>query len=98
MLVLKHFQNIIRANRVDNGLSAKARESRFKVFERVFENHMSPEIFRQVYAAALLDEPDKVQMYYPRTDSLLVVLFNKYKDPSQRTNNENVYAKPNPVR
>jgi hypothetical protein len=54
-----------------------ARHSKFKVFERTFENHMSSEIFRQVFATALLDEPDMASLYYPRSDSLLVALFNK---------------------
>jgi hypothetical protein len=56
------------------------RHSKYKVFERTFENHMSPEIFRQVYAKALLDEPDMASLYYPRQDSLLVALFNKGKN------------------
>jgi len=38
---------------------------------------MSPEIFRQVFSDALIDEPDIATIYYPRTDSLLVALYNK---------------------
>jgi hypothetical protein len=77
MLVLKHFQQLIRSNFIDHGQSLMARHSKFKVFERTYENHMSPEIFRQVFATALLDEPDQASLYYPRSDSLLVALFNK---------------------
>lgn len=38
---------------------------------------MKPEIFRQVFSDALLDEPDMASLYYPRTDGLLVALYNK---------------------
>jgi hypothetical protein len=38
---------------------------------------MKPEIFRQVFNDALLDKPEIATLYYPRTDSLLVTLFNK---------------------
>ena len=40
---------------------------------------MKPEIFRQVFSDALIDEPDTASLYYPRTDSLLVALYNKAK-------------------
>jgi len=30
---------------------------------------MKPQIFKQVFAEALLDEPDMASMYYQRTDS-----------------------------
>jgi hypothetical protein len=45
---------------------------------------MSMDIFSQVYADALLDDPDIASIYYPRTDSLLVALFNKVKIPGNR--------------
>ena len=38
---------------------------------------MTPDIFRQVFSDALIDEPDAATLYYPRTDSLLVALYNK---------------------
>jgi hypothetical protein len=40
---------------------------------------MKMDIFSQVYADALLDDPEITSIYYPRTDSLLVALFNKIK-------------------
>ena len=38
---------------------------------------MTPDIFRQVFSDAILDEPDTATLYYPRTDALLVALYNK---------------------
>jgi len=38
---------------------------------------MTPDIFRQVFSDSLIDEPDTATLYYPRTDSLLVALYNK---------------------
>ena len=38
---------------------------------------MKPEIFRQVFNDAMLDKPEMATLYYPRTDSLLVTLFNR---------------------
>lgn len=38
---------------------------------------MKPEIFRQVFNDAMLDKPEMATLYYPRTDSLLVALFNR---------------------
>lgn len=38
---------------------------------------MKPEIFRQVFNEAMLDKPEMATLYYPRTDSLLVALFNR---------------------
>lgn len=38
---------------------------------------MKPDIFRQVFSDALIDGPDAATLYYPRTDSLLVALYNK---------------------
>ena len=38
---------------------------------------MTPDIFRQVFSDALIDEPDTATLYYPRTDALLVALYNK---------------------
>ena len=38
---------------------------------------MTPEIFRQVFSDALVDEPDTASLYYPRQDALLVALYNK---------------------
>jgi len=39
---------------------------------------MTKEIFAQVLADALLDDPDVAQTYYPRTDSILLALYNKH--------------------
>lgn len=48
---------------------------------------MSQDIFSQLYADALLDDPEIASIYYPRTDSLLVALFNKVKMPRQNKRN-----------
>lgn len=42
---------------------------------------MNMDIFSQVYADALLDDTEQASIYYPRTDSLLIALFNKVKVP-----------------
>ena len=44
---------------------------------------MKPEILRQVLAEAFLKEPDVATLYYPRTDSLLVAIYNKLKENSE---------------
>jgi hypothetical protein len=58
------------------------------VFERNFENHMDMDIFSQAYADSLLDEPEVSTMYYPRTDAILIALYNKQKQPSQNRLND----------
>lgn len=42
---------------------------------------MTKEIFAQVLADGLLDDPDVDQVYYPRTDSVLLALYNKHQKP-----------------
>jgi len=42
---------------------------------------MTMDIFSQVYGDALLDDPEQASIYYPRSDSLLIALFNKVKVP-----------------
>ena len=44
---------------------------------------MKPEILRQVLAEAFLKEPDVTSLYYPRTDCLLVALYNKLSENSE---------------
>ncbi len=44
---MKAFQELIRSNQIDEGATNdKQRHSKFKVFERNFEEHMTPEILR----------------------------------------------------
>lgn len=83
MLMLKHLQQLVKANFIDGGVSASQRHNKYKAFERSFQNHMSPEIFRQVYNEAMLDNPERASLYFPRTDSLLLALFNRHS--SQET-------------
>ncbi len=46
-LIMKAFQELIRSNQIDEGATSdKQRHSKFKVFERNFEEHMTPEILR----------------------------------------------------
>ncbi len=77
MLLLKQFQQLIKQNFIDNGLKGEKRAEKDRVFNRTYENHMKPDIFRQVFSDALIDGPDAATLYYPRTDSLLVALYNK---------------------
>jgi hypothetical protein len=56
----------VRSNFIDNRQGAAEKHAKYKVFERQFENHMKPDIFKQVFAEALLDEPDVASMYYQR--------------------------------
>ena len=79
MLLLKQLQQLVKSNFIDQGLSAEQRHTKNKVFQRSFENYMTPEIFRQVFNDALLDKPEMASLYYPRTDSLLIALFNRVK-------------------
>jgi hypothetical protein len=39
---------------------------------------MKPEIYRQVFSEALLDDPEVSSMYYQRTDALIVSLYHKH--------------------
>ena len=54
-LVMKAFQELIRSNHIDEGASSdKLRHPKYKVFDRNFEEHFSPDLLRQVLAEALL--------------------------------------------
>ena len=77
MLMLKQCQQLIKDNGIDQGLLSSKRHSKNKAFGRDYENHMKPEIFSQVFADAMLDEPEIASIYYPRTDSVLLALYNK---------------------
>ena len=79
---------MIKSNYIDQGKTGIAKHTKYQIFERCFENHMSMDIFSQVYANALLDEPEVTSIYYPRTDSLLVALFNKVKVRNGRKPND----------
>ena len=68
---------MIRQNFIDKGAKGKKRAEKDRVFNRTYENHLSQEIFRQVFSDALVDEPDTASLYYPRQDALLVALYNK---------------------
>ena len=83
MLLLKQFQQLIKQNFIDNGLKGEKRAQKDRVFNRTYENHMTPDIFRQVFSDALLDEPDMASLYYPRQDALLVALYNKTTNKRQ---------------
>lgn len=72
---------MIRSNYIDQGIVGLSKPSRYQIFERCFENHMTMDIFSQVYGDALLDDPEQASIYYPRSDSLLIALFNKVKVP-----------------
>ena len=39
----------IKANNIDEGAKAKDRATKCKMFERKYEEHFEPEIFKQVY-------------------------------------------------
>jgi len=69
---------MLRQTGIDEGKLGLAKHTKYHVFERNFENHMTKEIFAQVLADALLDDPDVAQTYYPRTDSILLALYNKH--------------------
>ena len=66
MLMLKQLQQLVKQNFLDQSKSAKNRHPKNRVFERTYENHLEPNIFRQVLSDALLDEPDIASLYYPR--------------------------------
>jgi hypothetical protein len=83
MLELRDFQQLIKTHQIDEGQVGINKHVKYQIFERCFENHMSMDIFSQVFADALLDEPEVVTVPYSRQDSLLVALFNKVK--SQNT-------------
>ena len=77
-LIMKSFQELIRSNQLDDSATSdRVRHAKYKVFERAYEEHLSPEILRQVLADALLLEPDVASLYYPREDSLLVAMYNR---------------------
>lgn len=82
---------MIKSNYIDQGRVGISKHTKYQIFERCFENHMSMDIFSQVFADALLDEPEIASIYYPRNDSLLVALFNKIKVKGARKHNENKY-------
>ena len=75
---------MVKQNFIDQGSGAKNRHGKNKVFERTYESHLKPEIFRQILSDALLDETDVATLYYPRQDALLLGLYNKAKGPQER--------------
>jgi len=40
---------LIKVNNIDEGAKAKDRATKCKMFERKYEEHFEPEIFKQVY-------------------------------------------------
>jgi hypothetical protein len=46
VMLLRALQQMVRMNSIDKTQSLEAKHSKFKVFERCFENHMKPEIYR----------------------------------------------------
>ena len=58
---------------------------------------MSASLFRQVFADAMLDQLTMIQTPYPRTDSLLVVLFNKYDKHAGEIAERPAHERPKPV-
>ena len=77
VMTLRALQQMVRMNSIDKQSTSDAKHSKYKVFERCFENHMKPEIFRQVFSEAQLDDPEVASMYYQRNDSLIVALYHK---------------------
>jgi hypothetical protein len=84
MLQLRAFQQMIKSNYIDRGQVGIQKHTKYQIFERCFENHMDMNIFSQVFADAMLDEPEVTSIYYPRTDALLVAMFNKVKVHANR--------------
>ena len=78
-------QQLVKQNFIDSGTSSANRHAKNKIFARSFENHLSPQIFKQVFSDAMLDEPDMASLYYPRTDSLLLGLYNKQTPQAAKT-------------
>jgi hypothetical protein len=91
MLQMRAFQQMVKSNYIDQGKIGIGKHTKYQIFERCFENHMSMDIFSQVFADALLDEPEITSIYYPRNDSLLVALFNKVKVRGSRKANDNKF-------
>ena len=85
MLKLKQMQQLVKQNFIDSGTTSANRHAKNKIFGRSFENHLSPHIFKQVFSDAMLDAPDMASLYYPRTDSLLIGLFNKQTPQAAKT-------------
>jgi hypothetical protein len=73
---------MLRNKGIDEGKFGLAKHNKYQVFERCFENHMTKEIFAQVLADGLLEDPDIAQAYYPRTDAILLALYNRRQKPS----------------
>lgn len=76
-LILRTFQELLKQNQIDEGQTASDKHTKYKAFERCFEQHMNQDILRQVLAEAMLKEPDMTTLYYPRSDALLVCMYNK---------------------
>mmetsp|Transcript_5576 Transcript_5576/g.4251 ORF Transcript_5576/g.4251 Transcript_5576/m.4251 type:complete len:83 (+) Transcript_5576:883-1131(+) len=67
-MVLRHFQELIASNFVDEGKTAANKPTMYKAFERNFQSHMTSDIMRQELANIYLQEPEMALMYYPRDD------------------------------
>ena len=84
---LKAIQQLIRSNGIDEGAKQKDRLGKVKIFERKYDQFFEEDIFRQVLQDALLQDPDLTQMYYPRTDQLLLILHNKINNQKRQSDN-----------
>jgi hypothetical protein len=52
--IMKAFQELIKNNFIDEGVTAEQRQAKYKIFERNYQSHMNDEIMGQVIADALL--------------------------------------------
>ena len=62
--------------------------AKYKVFERQYDEYLEPDNLRQVLQTALLMDPDVAVQYYPRTDQLLLLLYNKVNGSKRHSENK----------
>lgn len=85
---LKAFQDMIRANNLDEGAKPKDRLTKLKAYERRYEEYLDRTVMPMVMSEALSKDPDVLTQYYPRNDQLLVILHNKVNNAKRQSENK----------
>lgn len=89
---MKQLQRVIKSEKIDEGGQGFNKLSKYRVFERKFDQYFSKDNMSQVLQEALMMEPDISTNYYARTDQLLLVLYNKVNGKRSSENLDKVHS------
>lgn len=89
---LKQLQRLIKSEKIDEGGQGFNKLSKYRVFERKFDQYFSKDNMSQVLQEALITDPDMAANYYARTDQLLLILYNKINGKRSAENLEKIHS------